>query len=75
MSPRVWVTILVLTGLAVVLLVVPPHRVPDWVIFAVVIADMIAIGLTLGTGGPFGPPWRWRRACAWPGTSTSLGRA
>jgi hypothetical protein len=48
-SPRVWVTIVVLTGLAVALLVVPPRWVPvwvpDWVIFAAVIADLIAVGL------------------------------
>jgi hypothetical protein len=44
-SPRIWLTIAALTGVAVLLLVAPTYRVSDAVIYALVIADFIAIGL------------------------------
>jgi hypothetical protein len=44
-SPRIWLTIAALTGVAVVLLAAPTYRVPDSVIYALVIAEFIAIGL------------------------------
>jgi hypothetical protein len=48
MSLRTWVTVAALTALALVVLVMPLPRVSDWVVFAAVIADLIAVGLIAG---------------------------
>jgi thiamine transporter ThiT len=44
-SLRIRLTIAALTGIAVVLVLVPTYRVADWVMYALVVADFVAIGL------------------------------
>jgi hypothetical protein len=45
---RVWVIVAALTGLAVVVTVAPLPRLSDAVVFALVAADLVAIGLIAG---------------------------
>jgi hypothetical protein len=44
-SLRKWLTIAALTGVAIVLVLAPPYRGSDWLLYALLIADFIAIGL------------------------------